>query len=99
MTEIIDLGVAHGRQYADEYWQIWPADYNDAVEWCKAADAGTLHEFGLPDEADDVMGFHPDLNTAGWSWSELADYQGAWQQGLYARFTELCRDVIAREVA
>lgn len=43
------------------------------------------------DAADAIPG---DLDTAGWSWGELADYQGAWEQGFYARLTELCRNVI-----
>ena len=48
---ITEQGHRHGTEYADHHWQIWPAHYTEAVEWCAAAEAGTLHEYGLPDDA------------------------------------------------
>ncbi len=89
---ITEQGHRHGIEYADHTWQIDPAHYTEAVEWCAAAEAGTLHEYGLPDDAADAI--PAELDTAGWSWGELADYQGAWEQGFYARLTELCRNLI-----
>jgi len=97
MTDIAALGARHGREYAEDSWQVDPADYGMAIQWCEAADNGTLAAtYPIPEEAADAIPC--DLDTAGWSWSELADYQGAWDRGFYERATELCRDVIAREV-
>lgn len=90
---ITEQGHRHGSEYADHHWQIWPAHYTEAVEWCAAAEANTVHLYGLPDlDAQDEI--PADLDTAGWSWEELADYQGAWEQGFYTRLTELCRNLI-----
>jgi hypothetical protein len=90
---ITEQGHRHGTEYADDKWQLDPADYDLAVEWCRSADAGTLAtDYDLPDDAADAI--PADLDTAGWSWGELADYQGAWEAAYYARTTELCRAVI-----
>ena len=91
---ITEQGHRHGAEYADHHWQIWPAHHTEAIEWCAAADAGTVHEYGLPDDAADAIPC--DLDTDGWSWGELADYQGAWETAFYARMTELCRNVIEK---
>lgn len=91
--EIVALGYQHGGDYADHHWQIWPAHYTEAVEWCAAAEAGTVHLYGLPDlDAQDEI--PADIDTAEWSWEEMAEYQRAWDQAFYARLTELCRNVI-----
>jgi hypothetical protein len=86
-------GRRHGSEYADYTWQLDPADYALAVEWCATADAGNLAtEYGLPENYQDAM--PADLNTEGWSWGELADYQYAWEDAYYQRITELCHQVI-----
>jgi len=93
LDEIIAQGHRHGTEYADHTWILDPADYDMALEWCHTADAGTLAtDYDLPDDAADAI--PGDLDTAGWSWGELAEYQAAWQAGYFERTTELCRDVI-----
>lgn len=95
---IIEQGHRHGTEYADHTWFIDPACYELASEWCASADNGTLeYDYELPDDAIDAIPC--DLDTAGWSWGELADYQGAWEQGFYARTTDLCRAVIEQATA
>ena len=89
---ITEQGHRHGSDYADHTWQIDPADYELALKWCLSAVRGKLHEHPLPDDAADAI--PGDLDTAGWSWGELAEYQAAWQAGYFERTTELCRDVI-----
>lgn len=97
MTDIAALGAKHGREYAEDSWQVDPADYDMAIQWCEAADNGTLAAtYPIPEAAADAIPC--DLDTAGWSWGEQVDYQVAWDHGFYERATELCRDVIAREV-
>lgn len=95
--EITELGRRHGSEYAEYHWQIWPADDDEAREWCAAVDAGTVREYPLPEDAADAI--PADLDTAGWSWGELADYQAAWEDAFYGRCTELCRDLLARSEA
>ena len=90
---ITEQGHRHGTEYANYAWWLDPADYNLALEWCQSADAGTLAtDYGIPDDAADAI--PAELDTAGWSWAQLADYQGAWERAFYARVTELCRAVI-----
>ena len=93
---ITEQGHRHGAEYADHMWQLDPAEYDMALEWCHNADAGTLHDYHLPGAFDETPS---DLNTEGWSWGELADYQGAWETGYLERTTELCRNFIERESA
>ncbi len=92
---IIKQGHRHGSDYADHTWQLDPADYEQAIDWCAAAEDGTLSTiYDIPDDAADAI--PGDLDTAGWSWQELADYQGAWETGYFERTTELCRNVIEK---
>lgn len=91
--EITEQGHRHGSEYAYDTWQTDPADYELALAWCLTATAGTLHDtYGLPEDAIDAIPC--DLNTEGWCWQELADYQGAWETAYYDTTTELCRNVI-----
>ena len=90
---ITEQGHRHGSEYADHHWQIWPAHYTEAVEWCAAAENGTLSTiYDIPEDA--AAAIPADLDTAGWTWADLADYQAAWQAGYFERTTELCRAVI-----
>lgn len=86
-----ELGRQHGDDYAVETWHADPADYDTATEWCSTAAAGTLHDYYLPSPFDETPN---DLDTAGWSWGELADYENAWTQAYLFRTTELMRGVI-----
>lgn len=90
---ITEQGHRHGSDYADHTWQLDPADYDMAYDWCAAAEDGTLSTiYDIPEDAADAI--PADLDTAGWSWGELADYQAAWQAGYFERTTELCRNLI-----
>jgi glutamyl/glutaminyl-tRNA synthetase len=51
-----------------------------------------LDEHELPDDAADAI--PADLDTAGWSWDELAEYQSAWLDSYRETVTELCRNLI-----
>lgn len=87
------LGREHGEQYAVELWHADPADYDTAREWCLSDEAGTLTEdYPLPEEAADAIPC--DLHTEGWSWGELADYQGAWEAAYYTATTNLMRGLL-----
>lgn len=93
---ITEQGHRHGSEYADHTWQLDPADYDMAYDWCAAAEDGTLSTiYDIPEDAADAI--PGDLDTAGWSWAELADYQAAWEVGYFERTTELCRVVIDTE--
>lgn len=93
MVNVIELGREHGEQYAIELWHADPADYDTAREWCLSDEAGTLtDDYPLPEEATDAIPC--DLHTEGWSWGELADYQGAWQAAYYAATTNLMRGLL-----
>lgn len=90
---ITEQGHRHGTEYADYTWQLDPADYDMALEWCRSADAGTVTtDYDLPEDHIDAI--DPELDTDGWSWGDVADYQAAWIAAYYARTTELCRAVI-----
>ena len=91
-------GQKHGTEYAHHHWQTDPAEYQHALAWCLTAAAGTLHDtYELPEDAADAI--DPELNTEGWCWQELADYQGAWETAYYDTTTELCRNVIHKATA
>jgi hypothetical protein len=90
--EIEVIAYQHGLDAADHYWQLDPAEWDMAVEWVRNADAGTLHNYQIPGPFDEIPA---DLNTEGWSWSDLADYGGAWELGYMDRTTELCQQLIA----
>ena len=90
---ITEQGHRHGSEYADHTWQLDPADYDMAYDWCAAAEDGTLSNiYDLPEGYTDAI--DPELDTSGWSWGDVADYQAAWVAAYYARTTDLCRAVI-----
>jgi hypothetical protein len=96
--EIAALAARHGAEAAEHYWQLDPADHELAAEWVRNAEAGTLRDhytaaiLALEELWDEIP---CDLDTEGWSWGELADYQGACEAAFLARTTELCREMIA----
>jgi hypothetical protein len=90
--QIAALAARHGAEHADHYWQLDPADYELAAEWVRHAEAGTLADHYVAQVYDEMPS---DLDTEGWSWGELADYQAACEAAYFARTTELCRKVIA----
>jgi hypothetical protein len=90
-VDITELAYRHGFDAADHFWQVDPADEDMAAEWVRNAEAGTLHDYALPGAFDEMPA---DLDTEGWSWSDLAEYGTAWESGYIARTTELCRKVI-----
>lgn len=90
---ITEQGHRHGSDYADYTWQIDPAEYDMAYDWCAAAEDGTLSTiYDIPEDA--AAAIPADLDTAGWTWADLADYQAAWRAGYFERTTELCRNLI-----
>ena len=91
-AEIERMAYQHGLDAADHYWQLDAAEYEMAQLWVEHAEAGTLaNHYETPGPFDEIP---TDLNTEGWSWSDLADYGAAWEQGYFDRTTELCRQVI-----
>jgi hypothetical protein len=94
-AEIERMAYNYGVEAAHHFWQIDPAEYDMAVEWVRNAEAGTLHDnYDIPGPFDEIPN---DLNTEGWSWSDLADYGAAWEQGYLDETTALCRQVIAAD--
>ena len=94
-TEIETIGYANGVEAAHHFWVMDPAQYAMAVEWVRHAAAGDLAEhYEIPSPDDCLPG---DLNTEGWSWGELIDYQAEWERGYLNETTELCRQVINNE--
>ena len=91
-AEIERMAYNYGVEAAHHYWQLDPAEYDMAVEWVRNAEAGTLHDYDIPGPFDELPA---DLNTEGWSWSDLADYGAAWEQGYLDETTKLCRKEIA----
>jgi hypothetical protein len=89
---IKEQGWQHGAEYAEHKWVTDPADYERALEWCLSAVRNKLDEHELPDDAADAI--PGDLDTAGWSWGELAEYQSAWLDSYRETVTELCRNLI-----
>jgi hypothetical protein len=92
-AEIEQMAYEHGVEAAHHYWQLDPAEYDAALEWQRTAAAGTLHDYDIPGPFDELPA---DLNTEGWSWSDLADYGAAWEQGYLWETTKLCGQVIAK---
>jgi hypothetical protein len=93
-AEIERMAYNYGTEAAHHFWVMDPAEYAMAVEWVRHADAGDLADhYQIPYE-DCLPG---DLNTEGWSWSELIDYQAEWQRGYLNETTALCRQVIAAD--
>ncbi len=95
--ELYALATRHGREAAENYWVTDPAEPEHAREWIRTAETGTLHDYVLPSPFDDFM--PSDLSTEGWSWGELADYEGYWLGAYLERTTELMREVVAKEGA
>jgi hypothetical protein len=92
-TVIETTGYANGVEAAHHFWVMDPAEYAMAVEWVRHADAGDLADhYDIPSPDECLPG---DLNTQGWGWGDLADYQGAWESGYLNETTKLCRQVIA----
>ena len=89
--DIAELGYRHGFDAADHFWQVDPADEEMAAEWVRNAEAGTMHDYALPNAFDEMPA---DLNTEGWSWGDLAEYGTAWECGYLERTTQLCRKII-----
>ena len=90
--QIRDMAYDYGVEAAHHFWQLDAAEYDHAVEWVRTAEAGTLHDYDLPN-CDDAA--PADLDTRGWSWGDLAEYSAAWEQGYLDETTKLCRQVIA----
>jgi hypothetical protein len=90
--QIREMAYNYGCEAAHHFWQLDPADYDMATEWVRNAEAGTLHDYVLPN-CDDAT--PADLDTRGWSWGDLAEYGAAWEQGYLDETTKLCREVIA----
>ena len=93
-VQIERMAYDYGVEAAHYYWQLDPAEYDMATEWVRNADAGTLHDYEIPGPFDELPA---DLNTEGWSWSDLADYGAAWESGYLNATTELCRNVLAND--
>jgi hypothetical protein len=91
-AEIESIAYQHGFNAADNFWQLDRPEYDHAVEWVRNAEAGTLHNYEIPGPFDELPA---DLNTEGWSWSDLWYYEKAWESGYLSRTTELCRKEIA----
>jgi len=90
-AKIIEMAYNYGTEAAHHYWQLNPAEWDHAVEWVRTADAGTLHDYDLPGPFDELPA---DLNTEGWSWTDLWYYEQAWKQGYLNETTQLCRKLI-----
>jgi hypothetical protein len=90
--QIREMAYNYGTEAAHHFWQLDPAEWDHAVEWVRNAEAGTLHDYHLPN-CDDAA--PADLDTTGWSWADLAEYSTAWEQGYLNETTELCRNLIA----
>jgi hypothetical protein len=93
-AKIVQMAYDYGCEAAHHYWQLDPAEWDHAVEWVRNAEAGTLHNYDLPGPFDELPA---DLNTEGWSWSDLWYYEQAWNQGYLNATTELCRNVAAND--
>jgi hypothetical protein len=91
-VQIERMAYDYGVEAAHHYWQLDPAEYDMATEWVRNADAGTLHNYEIPGPFDELPA---NLNTEGWSWSDLWYYEQAWNQGYLNATTELCRNLIA----
>jgi hypothetical protein len=91
-AEIEQMAYEHGVEAAHHYWQLDPAEYDAALEWQRTAAAGTLHDYDLPGPFDELPA---DLNTEGWSWTDLWYYEQAWKHGYFGETTKLCRNLIA----
>ena len=89
--QIRDMAYNYGTEAAHHFWQLDPAEWDHAVEWVRTADAGTLHDYDLPGPFDELPA---DLNTEGWSWTDLWYYEQAWKQGYLNETTQLCRKLI-----
>lgn len=90
-AEIEQMAYNYGTEAAHHFWQLDPAEYDHAVEWVRTAEAGTLHDYAIPGPFDEIPA---DLNTEGWSWSDLWYYEKAWESGYLDETTKLCRQVI-----
>ena len=93
-AQIKRMAYDYGVEAAHHYWQLDPAEWDHAVEWVRSAGAGALHNYEIPGPFDEIPA---DLNTEGWSWSDLWYYERAWNRGYLNATTELCRQVIAAD--
>jgi hypothetical protein len=92
-AKIVQMAYDYGVEAAHHYWQLDPAEWDHAVEWVRKAETGGgPADYDLPGPFDELPA---DLNTEGWSWTDLWYYEQAWKHGYFGETTKLCRNLIA----